>query len=165
MDGIQPGSVNTLVAETLVISLSVDGISAKGRWNGIWFQGDDKGASRIQGGVYENEYVLTYKGWQIPLLQYHAMYKGIYEDGWRNVDGKGIPIVPYHFTAEGSGVPISPATGGPIPYNGTAKQLEARIQIMNEEDAVRNLMHAHGFYVDRRISTDVVDLHTDNRTV
>jgi hypothetical protein len=35
----------------------------------------------------------------------------------------------------------------------------------NEEDAVRNLMHAHGFYVDRRMWTDVVDLHTENTTV
>jgi hypothetical protein len=32
------------------------------------------------------------------------MYEGNYEDGWRNFGGKRIPIVPYHFTAEGSGV-------------------------------------------------------------
>jgi hypothetical protein len=36
---------------------------------------------------------------------------------------------------------------------------------LNEEDAVRNLMHAHGYYVDQRMWSDVVDLHTENTTV
>jgi hypothetical protein len=165
MDGSHAGSLNTLIVEAPVISLSMDGQTAKGRWNAIWFQGDGQGETRIQGGVYENEYILTDEGWRISLLHYYAMYKGNHEDGWRNVDGKGIPIVPYHFTAEGSGMPIPPAEGDVKPYNGTVEQLEARIQMMNEEDAVRNLMHAHGFYVDRRMWTDVVDLHTENTTV
>jgi anti-sigma factor ChrR (cupin superfamily) len=37
--------------------------------------------------------------------------------------------------------------------------------MMNEEDVVRNLMHAHGFYVDRRMWMDVVDLHIEDTTV
>jgi hypothetical protein len=45
------------------------------------------------------------------------------------------------------------------------ERLENRIQRMEDEDAVRNLMHAHGYYIDRRIWTDVVDLHTENKTV
>jgi hypothetical protein len=165
MDGIRSGSLNTLIAENPVISLSVDGKTAKGRWNGLWFQGDGKGGTRIQGGIYENQYALTDAGWRISLLKYHAMYKGTHEDGWKNVDGKGIPIVPYHFTAESSGLPIPPAGEDTPPYNGTIAQLAARIQKMNDEDEVRNLMHAHGYYVDRRMWTDVVDLHTENTTV
>jgi hypothetical protein len=35
IDGIQPASLNTLIAETPVMSLSVNGTTAKGRWNGI----------------------------------------------------------------------------------------------------------------------------------
>ncbi|KAJ4364962.1 hypothetical protein N0V83_008578 [Neocucurbitaria cava] len=165
MDGIQPGSLNTLIAENPVISLSTDGKTAKGRWNGIWFQGDGDGRTRIQGGIYENEYAMTENGWRISLLHYNAMYAGTYENGWRNVDGKGIPIIPYHFTAEGSGVPIPPIEGGTQMYDGTIQQLEVRIQRLNDEDDVRNVMHAHGYYVDRRMWTDVVDLHTDNTTV
>jgi hypothetical protein len=165
MDGIGTGSLNTLIAESPVISLGVDGKTAKGRWNGIWFQGDGKGRTRIQGGIYENQYSLTDAGWRISLLRYHAMYKGTYEDGWKNVDGKGIPIVPYHFTAESSGLPVPVAEVDASPYNGTIFQLAVRIQSMNDEDEVRNLMHAHGYYVDRRMWTDVVDLHTENTTV
>jgi hypothetical protein len=165
MDGIQPDSLNTLIAENPVISLSMDGKTAKGRWNGIWFQGDGKGRTRIQGGIYENQYALTDAGWRISLLKYYGMYQGTYEEGWKNVDGKGIPIIPYHFTAEGSGLPIPYARGNAPPYNGTIAQLAARIQKMNDEDEVRNLMHAHGYYVDRRMWSDVVDLHTENTTV
>ena len=165
MNGLVSGSLSTMIVETPVVSLSIDGKRAKGRWNGIWFQGDGKGGTRIQGGVYENEYILMDNRWHISLLHYYDMYKGDYENGWRNVDGKGISIVPYHFTAEGSGLPIPPAVGDPEPYNGTIEQLGARIQRLNDEDDVRNLMHAHGYYVDRRMWSDVVDLHTANTTV
>ncbi|KAF2849043.1 hypothetical protein T440DRAFT_469785 [Plenodomus tracheiphilus IPT5] len=164
-DGIRPGSLNTLIAETPVISLSSDGRTAKGRWNGIRFQGDGKGGSWIQGGVYENEYVFTGEGWRISLLHYYAMYEGTYEDGWRNVGGVGIPVIPYHYTPESAGVPVPPAEGGTWMLHGTIGELETRIRRMNGEDGVRNLMHAHGFYLDRRMWSDVVDLHTENTTV
>ncbi|KAH7084636.1 hypothetical protein BKA63DRAFT_497934 [Paraphoma chrysanthemicola] len=165
MDGLQPGSLNTLIAENPVISLNRNGTSAKGRWNGIWFQGDGEGGTRVQGGIYENEYALTGSGWRLSLLSYYAMYEGTYENGWKNVGGKGIPIIPYHFTADSSGLPIPLATEEAPSYNGTTAQLEARIQRLNDEDEVRNLMHAHGYYVDRRMWTDVVDLHTDETRV
>lgn len=165
MTGLQPGSLSTMIAETPVISLSDDGQNAKGRWNMLWFQGDGKDRTRIQGGVCENEYTLTSDGWRISLLHYHAIYEGNYEDGWRNVGGKGIPLIHYHFTAKSAGVPIPEALGQPPLYNGTLGMLEMRIRRMNDEDEVRNLMHAHGYYVDRRMWTDVVDLHTENTTV
>ncbi|KAF1849728.1 uncharacterized protein K460DRAFT_381663 [Cucurbitaria berberidis CBS 394.84] len=165
MDGIYPGSLDTPIVENPVVTLSTDGRTAKARWNGMRFQGDGRGKTRIQGGIYENDYVMTDNGWCISLLHYYAMYEGTYEDGWYNVDGKGIPIIPYHFTPGGSGLPIPPTQGTPQLYNGTIEQLEARIQRLNDEDNVRNLMHAHGYYVDRRMWTDVVDLHTVNTTV
>ncbi|KAF2026284.1 hypothetical protein EK21DRAFT_103356 [Setomelanomma holmii] len=131
MDGLHPGSLNTLVAENPVISLTDDGTSAKGRWNGIWFQDDGKGGTRIQGGSYENR-------------------------------GKGTRIVAYHFTADSSGLLIPPATDEAPTYNGTIAQLKAGIQRTNNEDEVRNLMHTHGYYVDRRMWMDALNLYTNN---
>lgn len=93
------------------------------------------------------------------------MYEGTSADGWKNVGGKGIAIIPYHFTAASSGLPIPLAEGEAPLYNETIAQLEARIQRMNDEDDVRNLMHAHGYHIDRRMLTDVVDLHTENTAV
>lgn len=165
MNGISPGSLDTLIAENPVISLSANGKTAKGRWNGIRFQGDGKRRTRIQGGIYENEYILIKGEWRIALLKYHAMYNGTYENGWRNIDGKGLPIIPYHFSSDNSGLPIPPAEEQLKMYNGTMEQLEARIQRLNDEDDVRNLMHARGYYIDRRMWTDVLDLHTNKTTV
>jgi len=165
MDGIQLGSLNTWIIENPLVSLSVDGMTAKARWNGLRFAGDGEGGTKIQGGIYENDYVRTGKGWRISLLGYNALYEGPYVGGWRNVGGRGLPIVPYHFTAESSGIPIPPAVGDAPKTNLSMAALEKRIQRMNDEDEVRNLMHSHGFYVDRRLWTDVVDLHTANTTV
>lgn len=165
MNGLEPGSLDTFIIENPLVSLSVDGRSAKARWNGIRFQGDGKGVTRIQGGIYENEYALTKDGWRISLLHYYAMYAGPYQEGWRNVDGKGLPVVPYHFTPESSGIPIPEPEGAAPNTTYTAEDIEKRIQRLNDEDEVRNLMHAHGYYVDRRMWTDVLDLHTPNTSV
>lgn len=165
MNGRKSISLNTLIIENAVVSLSVDGQSAKARWNGLRFAGDGKGASWIEGGIYENQYVRTGTGWRISLLHHYALYEGTYEDGWRNVGNRGIPVIPYHFTPEGSGVPIAPPEGDARPTNATLRDLEVRIERLNDEDEVRNLMHAHGYYVDRRMWTDVVELHTNKTKV
>lgn len=164
MNGIVPGSLDTIIIETPLVSLSVDGGTAKARWNGLRFQGDGQGGTRIQGGIYENEYVRTRYGWKISYLHYYAMYLGPYVGGWRNVGG-GLPIVPYHFTPEDSGIPIPKPVGEAPETDKSVEELADRIQRMNDEDEVRNLMHAHGFYVDRRMWTDVVDLHTTDTKV
>ncbi|KAF2635891.1 hypothetical protein P280DRAFT_493447 [Massarina eburnea CBS 473.64] len=165
MDGIQLGSLNTIVIENPVINLAVDGQTAKGRWNGLRFSGDGAGKTKIQGGIYENEYIRTGTGWRISFLHYYAMYEGPYVGGWRNVDGKGIPVIPYHFTPEESGIVIPPAVGEAPKTNASVKDLQRRIASMNDEDEVRNLMHAHGYYVDRRMWSDAIDLHAVNTTV
>lgn len=165
MNGIQPGTLNTYVIETPVISLSEDGESAKGRWNGLRFAGDGKGGTLIEGGIYENEYVRGEKGWRIQDLHYYALYEGPYGDGWRNVGGRALGVVPYHFTAESAGSPIPPVDDEPEETDATFGQLDVRVRRMNDEDEVRNLMHSYGFYVDRRMWTDVQDLHTRDTKV
>ncbi|KAF2710587.1 hypothetical protein K504DRAFT_355318, partial [Pleomassaria siparia CBS 279.74] len=164
MNGKQPGSIDTIIAENPLVSLSVDGRSAKARWNGLRFQGDGEGGTRIQGGVYENEYVFSGGKWKISMLHYYALYAGPYIGGWRNVGGL-LPFVPYHFTPESSGIPIPVPEGQAQATNATVQELVSRIQRLNDEDEVRNLMHARGYYIDRRMWSDVVDLHTSNTTV
>ncbi|CAI6338347.1 unnamed protein product [Periconia digitata] len=165
MNGISPGSLNTIVVENPVINLAVDGLSAKARWNGLRFAGDGKGGTKIQGGIYENEYARTETGWRISLLHYYGMYEGPYVGGWRNMGGRGIPIIPYHFTPEESGIVIPPAVGEAPQTNISIEDVERRIKRLNDEDEVRNLMHAHGYYVDRRMWSDVVDLHSADTKV
>lgn len=157
MDGIRRGSLHTVIADEPLINLSVDGRSAKVRWAGLRFLGDGAGATRIEGGIYENEYVLQGRDWKISLLHYYPQYAGPYETGWRNVGGP-LPIVPYHFDPNSAGVPIPEPTGTAPRTRASAEELANRIERLNDEDSVRNLQHAYGYYVDRRMWSDVVDL-------
>ncbi|KAF2198744.1 hypothetical protein GQ43DRAFT_492914 [Delitschia confertaspora ATCC 74209] len=164
MNGIGRGSLNTIVVETPLVSLSVDGRRAKGRWNGLRFMGDGAGKTRIEGGIYENEFVFKDGRWKISLLHYHALYRGDnYTDGWRNVGGS-IPIIPYHFMPESAGVPVPEPVEEAEETKATVEELAHRITRLNDEDEVRNLQHAYGFYVDRRMWTDVIDLFSANGT-
>ncbi|KAF2179525.1 hypothetical protein K469DRAFT_595926 [Zopfia rhizophila CBS 207.26] len=164
MDGIKPGSLDTLVTESPLVSLSVDGLSAKARWSGLRFMGDSMGGTRIQGGIYENQYVFSGGRWKISLLQYYPLYAGPYIGGWRNV-GSPLPIIPYHFTPDETGVPIPPPVGEAPATKATHEELSHRITRMNDEDEIRNLQHSYGYYIDRRMWTDVVDLFVPNATV
>ncbi|ORY00093.1 hypothetical protein BCR34DRAFT_618714 [Clohesyomyces aquaticus] len=166
MDGVRPGSLDTMIVENGLVTLSVDGRRGKARWNGLRFMGDGLGGTRIQGGIYQNEYVFSGGQWKISLLKYFPLYSGPYIGGWRTVGGS-VPIVPYHFYEPGEdpGVPIKPAIGEPPSTRATIEQLAQRISRMNDEDSIRNIQHSYGYYVDRRMWNDVVDLFASNAVV
>ncbi|HJV41393.1 nuclear transport factor 2 family protein [Caulobacter sp.] len=165
MDGVRPGSLHTEIIDEPLENLSPDGKTAKARWMGLRFLGDGAGKARIEGGLYENEYVREAGGWRISAMVYHPQYEGDYADGWTNVGGKDLPIVPPHFTTDETGVPIPPATGAAPRTSATVASLASRIARLNDEDAVRNVQNAYGYYVDRRMWTDVVDLFADDAAV
>ena len=165
MNGIAPGSMNTTVIDNPIINLSAAGTTAQGRFDGIRLMGDGNGATRIDGGIYENDYVLEDGAWKIAKLHYYRQFDGNYANGWRNADGAMLPIVPYHFTPDSVGVPI-PAASVPAPRtNQRPEDLAGRIQALNDEDDVRNLQHSYGQYLDRRMWSDVVDLFAPNAKV
>ncbi|KAM7192724.1 hypothetical protein V8F33_008185 [Rhypophila sp. PSN 637] len=167
MDGLQPGSLNTWINEQPVITLSADGKSAKGRWHCLRFMGDGKGSSRIEGGIFENQYALVGERWKISLMRYYPLYAGSYRDGWKNVGGKGLPVIPYHYTPDEAGIPIlnQKPSAAPEGKSLSPEELVYRISQLNEEDEVRNLVHSMGYYVDRRMWDDVIDLFTPNGTI
>ncbi|MET7401059.1 nuclear transport factor 2 family protein [Dactylosporangium sp. NPDC005572] len=164
MDGIRPGSLHTEINDNPVVSLSTDGLSAKGRWGVMRFKGSGAGEARVDGGIYENEYVLRDGRWQISLLRYYPQYTGTYAAGWRSINGQSLPVVPHHFTPVSAGIPIPPPEGDAPPATATAEQLATRINRLGDEDAVRNLQHTYGYYVDRRMWTDVTELFTADAT-
>jgi hypothetical protein len=165
MNGVNPGSLHTTVIDQPLVTLSADGLSAKGRWSGIRFLGDGQGQARIDGGIYENQYVRENGEWKISLLRYYPLYEGEYAEGFRTINRAPVPVVPYHFTVDETGVPVPPAVGPAPKTTFNAKELADRIERLNDEDAVRNLQHAYGYYVDRRMWTDVVDLFANGAKV
>lgn len=163
--GLPSGALHAELIDEPLANLSVDGRSAKVRWMSLAFLGDGRGNARIEGGLYENEYVREAQGWKISVSHYYPQYSGSYEDGWTNEGGADLPIIPYHFTVDESGVPIPPPAG-PAPHsNESLPSLMQKIDRLNDEDSVRNLQHAYGYYVDRKMWDDVVDLFTADSAV
>jgi hypothetical protein len=163
--GTRPGATNTELIDDPLINLSADGQSAQGRWRGLALRGDGQGKAWMEGGLYENDYVLEAGRWKIATLHYYPQYEGDYATGWSNVGQKDLPIVPYHFTVDQTGIPI-PKPEGAAPASGaTAQSLSDRVAALNDEDAVRNLQNAYGYYVDMRMWDDVVDLFADDGAI
>lgn len=163
--GLAPGALHFEVIDQPLANLSADGRSAKVRFNGLLMQGDGKDKTRIEGGIYENEYVREGDVWKISVSHYWPQFDGSHAMGWRNTGNADLPVVPYHNTLEESGIPLPPAST-PAPRSGqTLATIEARVARLNDEDAVRNLQHAYGYYVDRRMWDDVVDLFAKDGVV
>jgi hypothetical protein len=162
--GLAPGALHTELIDEPLATLSADGNSAKVRLMSLSLLGDGKGGARIEGGVYENEYARVGGRWLIAKQHYYPQFEGDYATGWTNIGKAPLPMVPYHFTPDETGRPIPPATSlgtGPVP---SLAALEARIARLNDEDAVRNAQNAYGYYVDRRMWDDVVDLFAQGGT-
>ncbi|MDR1573808.1 MAG: nuclear transport factor 2 family protein [Clostridiales Family XIII bacterium] len=170
--GLMAGALNAEFIDNPVVNLSSGGTLAKARWNALTFTGDGVGGTEIKGGIYENEYKLTALGggptkvWRISAVNYYPYFEGAYATGWTNIDGDKLPLVPYHFTSDETGIPIAAVPKGPAPYTTQSlADIEQRIDRLNDEDAVRNLQHAYGHYVDRKMWDDVVDLFTSESAI
>ena len=162
--GLKPGGLHTQMVLRPLINVSADGQSAKGRWWEFSMTGQLGANAEWAAGIFENEYVRQRGVWKISRLRYNPMFAGPYATGWRNVDADQ-KIVPYHFTADETGIPVPdlPASSAPpadLKMNPSTAlaALERRIAIMNDEDKVRNLQNAYGYYMDRKMWDDVTDL-------
>jgi hypothetical protein len=149
-----------------IVNVSADGQSAKGRWWEFSMTGQYGVKAEWAGGIFENEYIRERGVWRISRLRYNPIFAGPYATGWRNVD-EDQKIVPYHFTPDETGVPVpdlpAPATAPVDPGMNPSvalTALEQRIAVMNDEDKIRNLQNAYGYYMDRKMWDDVTDLFT-----
>ena len=161
--GLLPGALHTQLVVRPLINVSADGETAEGRWWEWSLTGRYGGDAAWAGGIYENEYVRERGTWKIARAIYHPMIAGPYESGWRNVDADQ-KKVPYHFTTDETGVPVPELPASAPVLDATSDPamrlagLERRISAMNDEDLVRNLQNAYGYYIDRKLWDDVIDL-------
>ena len=164
--GLEPGRLHTQMVLRPLINVSADGQTAKGRWWEFSMTGQHGVKAEWSAGIFENDYVRERGVWKISRMRYIPMFAGPYATGWRNVD-EDQKIVPYHFTADETGIPIPDLPTSAMPpldpkMNPAAAltALKQRISVMNDEDKVRNLQHAYGYYMDRKMWDDVTDLFT-----
>ena len=156
-EGTRATGLSSMFIDNPLVNLSADGLTAKARWNALIFHGHN-GTARIEGGIFDNDYVLEDGVWKIAAGRYFPQFDGPYEEGWINWGGGDLPIVPYRFDIDSSGVPIPPATG-PAPETTSAlADLQQRVDALNDEDRIRTLQSAYGYYEDRKMWDDVADL-------
>jgi SnoaL-like domain len=163
-EGITSDSLSAMMIDSPVINLSVDGKSATVRWQALIFHGQGP-LARIEGGIFVNDYVLDQGTWKIAMAHYHPQFDGPYEDGWTNWEGGDLPVIPKHFDTSTAGVPIPPAVGPAPPTKATLTALQNRVDALNDEDRIRNLQSAYGYYADRKMWDDVVDLFAADAVV
>ena len=156
--GLTPGQFHTQLIEEPLVNLAPNGEHAQGRWYGFYLLADGKGGASLEGGVYENDYAREGGRWKIAALRFHPQYAGPYETGWTNWRGQPIGLTPYHHTADQTGTPDLGAAGPAPASSATPLQLIQRVQALVDAQTVRNLQNAYGYYVDRRMWDDVVDL-------
>ena len=166
-EGLAPGGIHTSFDDTPVVNLSADGKTAKGRWHEFSMTGQYGGKADWAGGIMENDYVKDQGVWKISRIHYYPVFAGPYGTGWHNAT-PDIRVVPYHYTAEETGIPIPPIPADlkipAIKGSNVAAlaKLSKRIQTLNDIDKVANLQYAYGYYLDFKLWDDVGDLFTDD---
>lgn len=163
-EGLKADGLSTMMIDAPVANLAADGNSAQVRWESWTFHGA-RGQARVEGGVYENRYVRQDGVWKIAEAHYYPEFDGSYEAGWTNWGGGKLPVVPRHYNEDTAGIPVPPAKGPASRSTVTLAALQQRVDRLNDEDRVRNLQSAYGFYQDRKMWDDVVDLFTEDGVV
>ena len=169
--GLSDGRIYPHISMQPVVTLDADGRSGKGRWHIMAMLGGYERSASWSGGVYENQYVRENGVWKFKEVRYHPQYSGRYEDpGWTPTRQP----TPFHFNASRVGTPIPdpgsriPDPRSPIPLATLATRmadLSARAQRLADEIEITNLQHAYGYYADRKMWDDVVDLFATDGTM
>ena len=77
-EGLSADGLSSMFIENPLVNLSLDGTSAKARWDALIFHGHD-GKARIEGGIFENDYVLEAGIWVVEGLNLAKVKPGRYE--------------------------------------------------------------------------------------
>ena len=182
--GPQPGVLGIEMQLQPVIHVSEDGRSAKARWRTLEMKGVHGKAGQWGEGVYENEYVLENGAWKIGKLHYYLTFRADYDKGWTEgplpIEGvsKDLPpdssptevyaslpdvyLPPYHYAN-----PVSHAVVRPLPRDlaPEVRKLAGTVSLLNDEIDVQNLQRSYGYYVDKHLWDEVVDLFADDATL
>ncbi len=146
-----------MLIDAPVVNLSADGESAKSRWQAIIFHGHG-GQARIEGGVFENDYVREKGVWKIATARYFPQFDGPYEEGWINWGGGDLPVVPKHFDRRDGRHSDSARDGHGSKDEGARSPRFRRVSMRSTmKTAFATCKPAYGFYADRKMWDDVVE--------
>jgi ketosteroid isomerase-like protein len=162
VDGLPLRTLHLQMFMSPIVTLSPVGETAQGRWHMIGMDGASGGTATWSGGIFEIDYRRESGAWRIARQHYHPFLIGDYAEGWHSATAE-LPMVPYRHDPKRIGIPVSEETRSPRAQS--TRDMTGRIARLRAEDAVRNLQNAYGYYVDRKMWDDVVDLFTTTATL
>ncbi|OYX64283.1 MAG: hypothetical protein B7Y88_11380 [Sphingomonadales bacterium 32-64-17] len=160
-DGIPAGRMNARLFLSPVITLAADGQSATGRWHEIAMTAEVGGEAGWLGVTHVIDYRKSGEGWQIAQIRPYEHFEGSYADGWSH-DAETLERAPYHYTPDEAGELLperhaaQPLSADRIAKGGTQLLLQSLAE---------NTVAAYGYYLDRGLYDDIVDLFAEDATI
>jgi len=160
--GLPADRLNLHLFLSPVITLSPDGNTARGRWHEVIMAGRAGSSAGWAGGINVIDYVRDGGRWAIARVHYHPQFAGPYDKGWNHV-APSVPMVPFHYTPDQAGTPWGMDRSAETPL--APGRIAAEADLLLAESLVQNLQAAYGYYLDRKMYDDIVDLFTDDAVV
>lgn len=154
IDGMPAGKLNLRLYISPVITLAPDGRSATGRWHQVALLGEAGRSAEWLGTTDVVQYRKTGEGWRIAHVRPYLQFAGPYDSGWRH-DAETLERAPYHYTPDQAGI-VLPDRRAAVPRD--KADLEREANLLFEASRVRNLVAAFGYYLDRGMYADIVEL-------
>ena len=188
--GLAEGRIYNHTILQPVVDLAPDGATATGRWRVLGMLGGFGRSAIWADSLYRFDYVKQNGHWKIQSLIAYAGSGGSYDEGWappkprppgyvdtspvrfnlahpadrpRNQpceDDASVCVVPFPYPNRGGLVPAAQVSA----VSTSAGDLIQRAQRLEDEQAVANLQHAYGYYLDRGLWKQVADLFAPDGT-
>lgn len=160
-DGIPAGRLNARIWFSPVVTLSAEGDRAIGRWKQLALTGEAGRSAEWRMTTDVIEYHKTREGWRIVHIRPYLVFAGPYETGFTH-DGKRLERAPIGFTPDQAGTVL---TGRAAAVPLSRAEIDRQATLLLEAGRAQNLVDAFGYYLDRGMYDDVVDLFASDGNV
>jgi hypothetical protein len=160
-DGIPAGRLNARLWLTPVIALSAEGDRAMGRWHQLALTGEAGKAAEWRMTTDVIEYHKTREGWRIAHIRPYLVFAGPYETGFTHNTSR-LERAPIGFTPDEAGTVL---TGRAATQPRARADIDREATLLLEAVKAQNLVDAFGFYIERGMYGDVVDLFASDGNV
>lgn len=177
-----------------VVHVDEDGRTARGRWRGLNQTGIHGESADWAEGPYENTYVREDGEWKLHTVHWYAAVLAPYDPGWHRAP-QPMPgpstesppdrpptepyqtfpsphLTPYHYENPVTGAHTESAWSPPEADPPTLEEaweglrtIEARAARVEDVNLIENLQKSYGYYLDKMLWDEVVDLFADDGTL
>ena len=153
-DGIAKGRLNARIWFSPVITLAPDGRSAIGRWKHLALTGEGGQSADWRMTTDVVKYRKTAEGWRMTHIRPYLVFAGPYETGFTH-DAKTLERAPIGFSPDQAGTVL---TGRSATQARPQADLDREATLLLEAGKAQNIADTFGYYLDRGMYEDVVDL-------